>query len=148
MQNLTGLAALAVRIRVLATSALSWLTAISAALVVLAQQLDGVAGVPEWATKAIASAVAVIATITLQVRRVTPVADAQKGLLPPKGPAVEVAGAPVDRGDINVGLLLRIVALVAFGVVALIGFEVITSTFAVGYLGLGLAAWVLAELIA
>jgi len=86
---MTAISDLLTRARVLATSALSWLTAISAVLVVLAQQLEGVAGVPEWLTRTLASAIAVIGVIILQVRRVTPVDDADKGLLPPKGPAVE-----------------------------------------------------------
>lgn len=107
-----------VRVRVLATSALSWLTAISATLVVLAQQLDGVAGVPEWATRAIASAIAVIAAITLQVRRVTPVDDSQKGLLPPKGPAVDVVANPRDDGLglIEVLLILTMAAVVLIAI--------------------------------
>jgi len=136
------------RIRVLATSALSWLTAISAVLVVLAQQLEGVGAVPEWVTRAIATAIAVIGAAILMVRRVTPVDDADKGLLPPKGPAVEtVAGDVVDRGDVTLSLLFRLLALAAFVVVAVIGFDVITSVYALGWLGLGLASWVLAELV-
>jgi len=87
------------RARVLATSALSWLTATSAVLVVVAQQLDVVSvvgvDVPEWAPKVLASVIAVIGVIILQVRRVTPVDDADKGLLPPKGPAVETVGGEV-----------------------------------------------------
>lgn len=122
--TLTGLPALLTRARVLATSALSWLTAISAALAVLAQQLDGVAGVPEGVTRALASAIAVLGAIILQVRRVTPVDDDQKGLLPPKGPAVEVdrdAMGPDVRRDaglsfIEVVLILVIVAVVIIAI--------------------------------
>lgn len=110
-----------VRVRVLATSALSWLTAISATLVVLAQQLDGVAGVPEWATRFLASAIAVIAAITLQVRRVTPVDDSQKGLLPPKGPAVEVI--PANPRDDGLGLI-EVLLILTMAAVVLIAIKV------------------------
>lgn len=150
--TLTGLPALLKRIEVLATSALSWLSALLAILIGLSQQLEGIAGVPESVTRLLASAIAFITIVVFQVRGRTPVADEDKGLLPPKGPAVEtVDGTPVerrDRGDINAGLLLRIVALGCFTVVALIGFDVITSVYGLGWLGAGLVAWILAELIA
>lgn len=91
------------RIRVLATSALSWLTAISAVLVVLAQQLDIVSvvgvDVPEWVPRVLASVIAVIGVIIVQVRGRTPVSDSlswsapDKGLLPPKGPAIPAGDA-------------------------------------------------------
>ena len=146
MPNLTGLAAFAKRIQVLATSALSWLTAISAALVILAQQLDGVAGVPEWATRAIASAIAVIATITLQVRRVTPVAPADMGLLPPKGPAVEALPAK-DVGQIGLAVLFLVVALVCFVIFALVAHGTFVSDEGFTWLGGGLVSATLAKLV-
>lgn len=145
--NPTGLLAFITRARVLATSAVAWLTAAGATLVVLAQLLEGIGGVPEWVTRAIATAVAVIGTITLQVRRVTPVADEQKGLLPPKGPAVEVVANPVDRGDVTLSMLFLIVALVLFLVFGAIGAGWITSEHGFAFLGFGLASWVLAGLI-
>lgn len=88
MPTLTGLPALFKRIQVLANSAIAGLTAMLAILVALAQQLEGFAGVPEWVTRVLASVIAVLTVAVLQVRRVTPVDDSQKGLLPPKGPAV------------------------------------------------------------
>lgn len=147
MPNLTGLAAFVKRAQVLATSALSYLTTISAVLVVLAQQLDSIAGAPEWLTKLVAQAVIVVTAITLQVRRVTPVDDSQKGLLPPKGPAVAVEDVPVDRGQIGLNTLFAVVALVLFLVVGAIGAGWVTSEYVFAFLGFGLAAWVLAELV-
>lgn len=152
MPNLTGLSAFITRARVLATSAVAWLTAAGATLVVLAQLLEGIGGVPEWVTRAIATAVAIIGTITLQVRRVTPVADVDKGLLPPKGPSVETVTSTgeihdPDVGDINIGLLLRIVALFCFVIFALIAHGTISTDEGLTWLGAGLAAWVLAEII-
>jgi len=140
------------RAQVLATSAIAWLSAISAILVVLAQQLEGVAGVPEWLTRILASTIAVIGVIILQVRRVTPVDDSDKGLLPPKGPAVPAGAAaldvqPVDRGDITLSMLFLVVALVLFLIVGAIGAGWITSDNVFAFLGFGLASWVLAALI-
>ena len=146
MNTLTGLAALLKRAQVLATSALTYLTAISAVLVVLAQQLESVGGAPEWLTRAVASAAAVIAVAIAQVRRVTPVADVDKGLLPPKGPAAE-ADPNRDVGEVGISLLLRIVALVLFLIVGAIGATWITSAYVFAFLGFGLAAWVLASLV-
>lgn len=51
---------------------------------------------PEWLTRTLASVIAVIAVVILQVRRVTPVSDSDKGLLPPKGPAVPAGAAALD----------------------------------------------------
>lgn len=97
MSNLTGLPALIKRIQVLATSAIAWLTVAVAVLTAGAQALDGVAGVPPVVTQWLARAIAVLTVIILQVRRVTPVDDKDKGLLPPKGPAVP-AGDAIERG--------------------------------------------------
>jgi len=146
------LADLLKRAQVLATSAIAWLSAISAILVVLAQQLEGVAGVPEWLTRTLASTIAVIGVIILQVRRVTPVDDSDKGLLPPKGPAVPAGAAaldvqPVDRGDITLSMLFLVIALVLFLIVGAIGAGWITSDNVFAFLGFGLASWVLAALI-
>lgn len=145
MSTLTGLAALLKRAQVLATSVLSWLTAISAVLVVLAQQLNGLAGVPEWATRAIASAIAVVGIAIAQVRRVTPVANADKGLLPPKGPAVPAQ--QLDAGQVGIGLLLGIVALVCLVVFTLVAHGTFTSDEGMTWLGAGLVFWLLSELV-
>lgn len=119
MPTLTGLPALLKRVQVVATSAVAWLTAVSASLVVAAQLLDGIGGIPEWVTRGIASAVAVIAAVTLQVRRVTPVADADKGLLPPHGPAAE---ADPNR---DVGLsFIEVVLIIVAAAVVLIAIKV------------------------
>ena len=149
---MTTIAEFLKRAQVLATSAIAWLSAISAILVVLAQQLEGVAGVPEWLTRTLASTIAVIGVIILQVRRVTPVDDSDKGLLPPKGPAVPAGAAaldvqPVDRGDITVGVLLRILAMVCFIIVIVIGAGWVTSSVIFAWLGGGLAAWVLSSFV-
>jgi len=149
---MTAIQDLLKRAQVLATSAIAWLSAISAILVVLAQQLEGVAGVPEWLTRTLASTIAVIGVIILQVRRVTPVDDSDKGLLPPKGPAVPAGAAaldvqPVDRGDITLSMLFLVVALVLFLIVGAIGAGWITSDNVFAFLGFGLASWVLAALI-
>lgn len=147
MPTLTGLPALYKRAQVLATSALSWLTAIAAVLAVVAQQLNTIAGVPQSVCRAVASAIAVLGAIILQVRRVTPVADADKGLLPPKGPAVEAVPNDPDRGDIGLSMVFRLLALACFIVVAVIGFDVITSVYVFGWLGVGLAAWILSTFV-
>ncbi len=149
---MTAIQDLLKRAQVLATSAIAWLSAISAILVVLAQQLEGVAGVPEWLTRTLASTIAVIGVIILQVRRVTPVDDSDKGLLPPKGPAVPAGAAaldvqPVDRGDITLSMLFLVIALVLFLIVGAIGAGWITSDNVFAFLGFGLASWVLAALI-
>lgn len=150
--TLTGLPALLKRIQVLATSALSWLSALLAILIGLSQQLEGIAGVPESVTRLLASAIAFITIVVFQVRGRTPVADEDKGLLPPKGPAVPAGEAMVERRDqgyADVGFLLRLVALAAFAVVALMGagwvFDDPTYIFA--WLGLGLFAWLLSSII-
>jgi hypothetical protein len=88
------------RAQVLATSAIAWLTVIVAVLTAISQQLEGVVGVPEWLTRILASAIAVIGVIILQVRRVTPVPDESKGLLPPKGPATPVLDVQPPKGDV------------------------------------------------
>ena len=148
MPNLTGLAALAKRAQVLASSALSWLTAISATLVVLAQQLNGIAGIPEGVTRALASVIAVLGVIILQVRRVTPVADADKGLLPPKGPAVVAPNTQApDGGEINVSVLLLVVAVVCLAIFTLSAHGTITTDEGFTWLGAGLLAWCLASLV-
>lgn len=143
---LTGLAAFLKRAQVLAGSALTYLTAASAVLVTLAQQLEGIAGTPEWVTRALASVAAVLTAVILQVRRVTPVADADKGLLPPKGPAAE-ADPDRDVGEVGLSTLFLVVALVLFLVVGAIGAGWVTSEYVFAFLGFGLASWVLAGLI-
>ncbi len=87
-----------------------------------------------WAAKT----VAVLAALSsaLAVGNVAP--KDQAGGDPPAGP---------DRGDIGLSVLFHIVALVAFLIFMAIGFDWITSKYLFGWLGLGLAAWVLAELV-
>lgn len=145
MPNLTGLAALLKRAQVLATSVLSWLTAASAVLVVLAQQLEGIAGTPEWVTRLVASAVAVIATAIAQVRRVTPVGVVDRGLLPPKGPAVPAQ--QLDQGAVNVSTLLLVVAVVCLAIFTLASHGTITTDEGFTWLGAGLLSWCLAGLV-
>lgn len=145
MPTSTGLSALLTRVKVLASSALTYLTAISAILVALAQQLEGVAGVPSWLTRLLASAIAVIGVVILQVRRVTPVNDADKGLLPPKGPAVPAPPLdvqPPDKGAITVSTLLMVLALVCLVIFTLIAHGTIVSDEGFTWLGGGLSLWV------
>lgn len=92
------------RIQVLARSALAWLTLLSAVLVALAQQLEGVHGVPEWVTRTLATVIPVLGVIIVQVRSVTPVEPDQRGLLPPQGPAVATTDAPKVK-DVGLGLV-------------------------------------------
>lgn len=92
---------LVTRIRVLVTSVIAALSALLAILVVISQQLENFPNVPDWITKLVGAAIAVIGVTILQVRRVTPVDDSQKGLLPPKGPATPTIDATgeVHRPD-------------------------------------------------
>lgn len=53
----------------------------------------------------------------------------------------------LDRGDVSLAMLFRIIALVLFLVVAAIGATWITSEYVFAFLGFGLAAWVLASLV-
>jgi|KBSMisStaDraftv2_1062788.scaffolds.fasta_scaffold248459_1 uncharacterized integral membrane protein len=107
-----NLSDLMTRIKVVATSALAWLTAIAAVLTVVAQQIKDVAGVPDWVTQFVTGALAVITVIIFQVRRVTPVPDELKGLLPPKGPAVDIP-PPADRGQTTLHIVLIVLAIIA-----------------------------------
>jgi hypothetical protein len=140
------------RAQVLATSAIAWLTAILAILIAVANELGKFGDVPTWVTKGLASIIAVLTVAVFQVRRVTPVDDSDKGLLPPKGPAVPAGAAaldvqPADRGDITVGVLLRILAMVCFIIVIVIGAGWVTSAVIFAWLGGGLAAWVLSTFV-
>jgi hypothetical protein len=48
-----------------------------------------------------------------------------------------------DKGSVGVGLLLRIVAAVCLAVFTLVGFDWITAEHALGWLGAGLALWLI-----
>jgi hypothetical protein len=121
MPTLTGLPALIKRAKVLAGSAVARLTTVASALIVFAQSLDGVGGIPAWVPKLAVSLAVLITSVVFQVRRVTPVDDSDKGLLPPKGPAVP-AGDAADRG---LGMIEVIVIIVAVAVaVVLIAIKV------------------------
>ena len=58
------------------------------------------------------------------------------------------APAAADAGEVGLSIIFRLLALACFIVVAVIGFDVITSTYALGWLGLGLASWLLASFVA
>lgn len=147
MPTLTGLAALYKRAQVLATSALTWLTALLAVLIVLSQELGKFGDIPSSVTKIIASAIAVLTVAVFQVRRVTPVGDEDKGLLPPKGPAVPAGDVANDVGEINLSTLLLVVAFVCLVIFTLIAHGTFVSDEGFTWLGAGLAAWVLAGLV-
>lgn len=147
MQTLTGLSALIERVKVLASSALTWLTALLAVLVVLSQELGKFAGVPAGVTQVLASAIAVLTVAVFQVRRVTPVDATDKGLLPPKGPAVPAGDVAKDVGEVSIPTLLLVVAFVCLVIFTLIAHGTFVSDEGFTWLGAGLSAWVLAGLV-
>ena len=115
-----NLSDLITRIKVVLTSALAWLTATAAVLTYVLGQLEGIAGVPEWLVRSLTIVLGVITVIIFQVRRVTPVPDELKGLLPPKGPAVDIP-PPANNGQSTIivvvcVLLIIVLAMIIFGV--------------------------------
>lgn len=145
MPTTTGLAALLTRVKVLLGSALTKLSALLAVLVAIAQQIDKFGGVPAYVPRILASVIAVVTVAVFQVRRVTPVNDADKGLLPPKGPAVPAPPLdvqPPDKGAITVSTLLLALALACFIIFTLIAHGTIVSDEGFTWLGGGLSLWV------
>ncbi len=71
------------RIRTVLASAVSWLVALAAVLTIVAEELAGVAGLPDAVGRAIATALVVIGVAVAIIRRVTPVLPGARGILPP-----------------------------------------------------------------
>jgi hypothetical protein len=63
-------------------------------------------------------------------------------------PVLPAPAPAADAGEIGLSIIFRLLALACFIVVAVIGFDVVTSVYALGWLGLGLASWLLASFVA
>lgn len=79
------------RLRVLLGAAPTYLAAIGAVLAIVIDELAGFADQPgvEWVVRIAGVVLTIVGVATAIVRRVTPVIDSQRGLLPPPD------GAPV-----------------------------------------------------
>ena len=63
-------------------------------------------------------------------------------------PVLPAPAPAADAGEVGLSIIFRLLALACFIVVAVIGFDIITTTYVFGWLGLGLASWILSTFVA
>jgi len=71
------------RLRVVLSTAVTYLVTLSAVLVIVAGELGSVAGIPAGVVQALGATISALGVAITIIRRVTPVLPAARGLLPP-----------------------------------------------------------------
>lgn len=91
---------LGAKIKVIASSAVTWLTFAVMALTMFSEEIAAVLPTDTDVTAWIAKAVVWLGAAIAIIRRVTPVIPEERGILPqsPPPPAVEITDAPIDEG--------------------------------------------------
>lgn len=147
--------ALLERAKVLYGSVLARLSALLIILVFISDHIGAFGDVPPGVTQTLTKVIAGLTIIVFQVRKHTPVSPAQTGLLPPQGPGtptVDVQSGEVhlpDAGNVQLHILLGIIAVVCGVLIILVGMGAIVFTGTAGWTiaGIGITAAGLAVLI-